>query len=77
MVKIKIEHVGGTEQNEDARSDTYQHEAARGYRWRIPLKFLNPFRFLKRPEPDQVVIDDSPVEEEEEQPEDWIHPPFP
>ena len=65
MMKIKIEIVG----NDKAVPE-------KEVNWRIPLKWLNPFRFKRKspPEPETSNEDDR---EQPERPEGWIHPPFP
>jgi hypothetical protein len=65
MMRIKIEIVGDNK-------DMPEKEV----NWRIPLKWLNPFRFMRktRPEPDTPK---GVGGEENERPEGWVHPPFP
>jgi hypothetical protein len=65
-MKIKIQIV-----------DVSTGEKKKEVSWRIPLKWLNPFRFRKPSLPieDKPRIEDK--KEEDEQPEGWIHPPFP
>ena len=65
MTKIKIEIVGNDREVPEKEID-----------WRIPLKWLNPFRFKRKtqPEPETSSEDER---EEKERPEGWVHPPYP
>jgi hypothetical protein len=65
MVKIKIEIVGGDKAVPE-----------KGVGWRIPLKWLNPFRFKHKIQPDPEASNEEKGEENE-RPEGWVHPPFP
>lgn len=65
MMKIKIEIVG------DDR-EVPQKEV----NWHIPLKWLNPFRFKHKIQP-ELEATNSGEGEESERPEGWVHPPFP
>jgi len=65
MMKIKIEIVGDDREVPEKEID-----------WRIPLKWLTPFRFKHhiQPEPDTAGKGEG---EENQRPEGWVHPPFP
>jgi hypothetical protein len=65
MMRIKIEIVGDSK-------DVPEKEV----NWRIPLKWLNPFRFRRKTRPGQELP--KGVEgDENERSEEWVHPPFP
>jgi hypothetical protein len=65
MMKIKIEIVG---------SDGAMPEKETN--WRIPLKWLNPFRFNHKTQPQPETSNEEKVEENGH-PDGWVHPPFP
>jgi hypothetical protein len=63
-MKIKIEIVGDGREVLEKEID-----------WRIPLKWLNPFKFIHpvQPKPESAEEEGSG----NERPEGWVHPPFP